>query len=377
MKSSLGENIQDLLRPLKIGEIVEGKVVGSGRSSLYIDLGRYGTGIVLGKEFYYAREEIKNLKKGDTVFIKVIDLKNEDGYVEVSLRAAGREIAWGKLRKMKEGKTPLTVKVLGANKGGLLSEVEGIQAFLPTSQLSKEHYPLVENADPAQIVRELQKLIGQELEVHILDLDPGKEKLILSEKIKESERVQELLGAFQIGEVVNGEVTAITDFGAFVKFAAKDPHAAEVEGLIHISELDWDLVEKPQEILQVGQKVQAKIIKLEGDRALLSLKAMKPDPWEKIEGKYQVGESVRGQVLKFGPFGALVRIAPGIYGLCHISEFGTRRKMQESLELEKEYDFTILQFEPKEHKMVLAPAQKSYEKQVNALDIERILEEGA
>jgi len=378
MKSSLEENLQDLLKPIKIGEIVEGRVVGKGRSSLYIDLGSQGTGIVFGREFYDARDIIKNLKEGDKIFVKVLDLKNEDGYIEVSLLAAGKEIAWKKLKKMKEEKTQLTVKILGANKGGLLAEVEGIQAFLPASQLSQEHYPRVESADPSQIVRELQKLIGKELEVHILDIDPEEEKLILSEKIKEAERIQELLSAYKVGDIVEGEVTGITDFGAFVKFGTKESsgEGEELRGIIHISELDWDLVEKPEEILQVGQNVEAKIIKIEGDRVFLSIKAMKPDPWEKIEEKYKIGDVIRGMTVKFNPSGALVKIAPGLYGLCHISEFGTRKKMQESLQLGQEYDFTIVQLEPKEHKMALKLTQKPQEKSISEIDIDRLLEEG-
>lgn len=368
------------MRPLKVGEIVEGRVVGTGRSSLYLDLGIHGTGIILGREFYEARDAIKNLKEGDTVFVKVIDSKNDEGYVEVSLRAAGKEIAWEKLKKMREENTPLLVKILGANKGGLLAEIDGIQAFLPASQLNQEHYPHVENADPSKIVRELQKLIGQELEVHILDLDAKEGKLILSEKLKEAEKIKELLQTCKVGDIVEGEVTGLTDFGAFVKFSMPAPGEKQskeyVEGLLHISELDWGLVKHPSEILQVGQNIKVQIMKIEGNRVFLSLRAMKPDPWEGIDKKYKAGDIVQGTVAKFSPLGALVQVAPGVQGLCHIAEFGTRTKMRQSLEIGKEYDFVILQLEPKERKMTLKFAEKIQTATRDTLDedIEKALE---
>lgn len=340
-----------------------GTVVGQGRSALYIDLGPWGTGLVFGREFQSARDLIKRLKRGDHIFGKIIEVENDDGYIELSLQAAGKELAWEKLRNAKENKTPLKVKILGANKGGLLTEVSGMQAFLPASQLSAEHYPRVENADQSQILHELQKFIGQELEAHILDLDPREEKLILSEKIKEAEKIKELLSAYKVGDVVEGEVSGVVDFGAFIRFPAgqdaTDKKTECLEGLCHISELDWKMVEHPEEILKVGQKIKAKIIKIEGDRVFLSLKALKKDPWAEIETKYAKGTLVRGKVTKLNPFGAFIEIAPGIQGLCHISEFGTKEKMEESLLLNQEYGFEILQIDPRDHKMALKLSQSA------------------
>lgn len=358
-------NLYGGLKPPKVGDLVEGTIIGSGRSAIYIDLGPWGTGIVLGREFYTARDEIKNLKRGDKVFAKVIDLENEEGYVELSLQGANKEIAWENLRKTKENKEPIMVKILGANKGGLLAEVSGISAFLPVSQLSSEHYPKVENADPGQILRELQKFIGKELKVYILNLNPREEKLILSEKAVETEKIKKLLEGYKVGDVVEGEITGIVDFGTFIKFKPKtvatqtvdlkeeteDKEEQALEGLIHISELDWQPIAKVEDVINVGQKVQAKIIKIEEDRVFLSLKALKPDPWEKMEHKK--GDIVKGRVTKINLFGALVEIAPGIQGLCHVSEFGTRTKMEEALKIGQEYEFTILQLDSKEHKMIL------------------------
>ena len=346
MKEILEKN--NLLKPPQVGKIIEGKIIGRGRSAIYLDLGTFGTGIIYGKEFQEAKEEIKDLKIGDTVFAKIIDLENEDGYIELSLSQASDELTWEKLKQKKEASETLKVKISGANKGGLLTEVSGIPAFLPVSQLLPEHYPRVEGAESSKILKELQKFVGKELEVKIFDLDPKENKLILSEKAKESEKIKEILKNYQVGDIVEGEITGITDFGVFIKFGKEG-----LEGLIHISELDWQLIEDPNEIVKVGQKVKAKIISISNDRVSLSLKALKKDPWEEIEKKYKKGNVVSGVVTKFNPYGAFVKLSPKIQGLCHISEFGTKTKMESTLKIGEKYNFQILSIDPKEHRMSL------------------------
>ena len=343
----------NLLKPPKVGEIVEGKVIGKGRSSIFLDLGTTGTGIIYGKEFQEAKEQLKNLKTGDSVLAKILNLENEEGYIELSISRASKELTWVKLQQKKEKGEQIKVKILGANKGGLITEVFGIPAFLPVSQLEDQHYPRVEGGDSLKILRELQKFIGKELEVKIFDLSPKEEKLILSEKAKATEKIKEILKNYKIGDVVEGEITGITDFGAFMRFGAEG-----LEGLIHISELDWKLVEDPAEIVKVGQKVKAKIIDISDDRVSLSLKALKKDPWLDIEKKYKKGDQVSGKVTKFNPFGAFVQITPKIQGLCHISEFGTRGKMEEILKIGSRYNFQILEIRPKDHRMSLKLVEK-------------------
>ncbi|PIQ05224.1 MAG: hypothetical protein COW72_02925 [Candidatus Nealsonbacteria bacterium CG18_big_fil_WC_8_21_14_2_50_37_10] len=230
--------------------------------------------------------------------------------------------------------------------------MSGIPAFLPVSQLESCHYPRVEGGDMAKILKELQKFVGKEMEVKIFDLSKKERKLILSEKIKEIERIKEVLKNYKVGEVVEGEITGITDFGAFVKFGEN------LEGLIHISELDWKIIEDPSEVVKVGEKVKAKIIEISGEKVSLSLKALKKDPWLTLEEKYKKGNIVSGKVTKFNPFGAFVRITPEIQGLCHISEFGTKIKMAERLKIDKNYDFQILEIQKEEHRMSLKLAKE-------------------
>lgn len=338
----------DLMRPARIGDLVDGAIVGFGQSAIYVDLGTKGTGIIFGREFYAARNTLRKLKIGDKIFAKIVDAENEEGYVELSLSEAGREIGWERLQRIKENNETIKIMILGANKGGLLTEIEGIQGFLPVSQLSQDHYPRVEKADKTQILQKLQQLVGQELMVKIFDVSPRDEKLIFSEKATETQKIKEILKNYKVGDTVEGEITGVVEFGSFIKISP------ELEGLIHISELDWSIVEDPSAIVKIGDKVKAKIIEITDDgRISLSLKALKKDPWDGIEEKYKKSDVIKGKVTKFNPFGAFVEVEPKIQGLCHISEFTTKAKMEEKLKINETYEFKILQIEPKEHRMTL------------------------
>lgn len=350
---------EDLLKPPKIGDIVEGKIIGFGRSTVFLDLGYLGTGIIYGREFQEGKEMLKKMKIGDKLLAKIIDLENEEGYLELSMAQAGKELTWQQLAQEREQGEILKVKISEANKGGLLTEISGISAFLPVSQLSLEHYPRVEGGDQEKILKELKKFIGQELEVKIFDISPKEGKLILSERAKETDKIKEILKNYKVGDVVEGEVTAVLDFGAFIRFSLPSltkvsvGESFTIEGLIHISELDWQLIEDPSKVVKVGEKVQAKIVKIADDKVFLSLKALKPNPWEIFVKEHKVEEIISGEVIKFNPFGAFVKINEKIQGLCHISEFGSLQKMEETLEIGKKYDFEILEIRPKEHRLIL------------------------
>ena len=362
-----------LIKPPKIGDTVEGKIIGIGRSSVFVDLGPQGTGIIFGKEYLEAKNKLENLKKQDKIFAKVIDLENENGYLELSVVKASKELIWEELRQKKEQSQTIKVKISGANKGGLLANVDEIPAFLPVSQLSSSHYPQLGAVEESslneneiketvqqKILKELQKFIGKDLEVKIYELLPREEKLILSEKAKELESIKEILKNYKEGDIVEGKVSKIVNFGAFVKFQipskilekTKDL-PQELEGLVYISELDWELVKDPNKILKEGEKVKVKIINIDQGRISLSLKALKPNPWDGIEKKYKKGDIVKGKVVKLDSFGALIRLPVKIQGLCHISEFGVKAKMEEKLKIGENYDFKILSLDPNEHKMLL------------------------
>ncbi|MBI2053179.1 MAG: S1 RNA-binding domain-containing protein [Candidatus Sungbacteria bacterium] len=332
---------------LKPGDIAEGVVIEKRRGMLFVDLGPKGTGIVYGREYKAAEDIIKTLKPGDPLAAKIVELDNEKGFVELSLKEAGEEKRWVVLKKLRDTGEAIDLPVLEANRGGLIIEHEGIKGFLPASQLSAKNYPRVEGGDKERILVELQKLVGQTIRLKVIDLDPAEQKLIFSEKGIASDESRAALAQYKTGDIIEGEVTGVVDFGAFVRFGDS------LEGLIHISEIDWTLIEDPRAVLKVGDRVSAKIIDIQGEKIALSLKALKEDPWIKIAEKYHRGDTVKAKVTRFTSFGAFAEIEPQIQGLVHISEFDTQQKLQETLKAGESYDLKILLLDPKEHRMSL------------------------
>lgn len=352
MKELMEKN--NLMAP-KAGEIAEGKIIGKGRSAVFLDLGAVGTGIIYGREFYDAKDKLKGLKIGDTISVKITESENEDGYIELSVSGASKELALEDLEQKRGKDETIAVKILGANKGGLVAEISGFPAFLPVSQLSNEHYPKVEGGEKTKILMELQKLVGKELEVKILDISQRSGQIILSERAKEINKKMEALKNYNTGDEVDGEIIGLTEFGAFMKFGE------DIEGLIHISELDWKMINDPAEVVKIGEKIKAKIIDISQGRVALSLKALKKDPWEGIEKIYKKGDVVSGKATKFNPFGVFIHLNSDIQGLCHISEFN-EQKMEALLKIGQVYQFQILLVDEKEHKMSLKLANPKDEK---------------
>src|SRR3989344_694115 len=287
-KEEVVKNQGDLSPLPQMGALVEGKVVAKDRSSVFVDLGPQGTGIIYGREFYEAKDTIKDLNIGDTVFAKVIELENEDGYKELSLRDATKDMNWQKLKDVKEKDEVIKVKITGVNKGGLLANVNGIQAFLPVSQLSPENYPRVEDADKQKILKELQKFIGKTLEVKILDLLAQESKLILSEKAKEEQSIKEIINNNQVflslkslkenpwekvekkfkkGDNLKGKVLSFSPFGAFVEVSDK------IRGLCHVSE--FSSKQEMEESLKVGESYKFEVLLIESKEHRMNLKLVR------------------------------------------------------------------------------------------------------
>lgn len=332
----------------EIGALVEGKVIAKEKMTLYVDVPPFGTGIIFGREYLNARDVIKKVNIGDTVTAKVVTLEGEDGYIELSLKEAKQALVWNEAEKAIKSKAVFDLMVKDANKGGLILEWQGIDGFIPASQLKADHYPRVTDGDKDKIADELRKLVGKMISVTIITADPRENKLIFSEKNQDNKIKKSLIEKYSLGDIVEGEVTGTVDFGIFIK--VEDG----LEGLVHISEIDWSLVENPRDIFKVGDKVKAKIIEVKDDKISLSLKALKPNPWSEAEKKYKRGDVVKGIVIKYNKHGALVSIEEGVAGLVHVSEFKTEEELRKTLELGKTYTFTINLFESKSQKMTLA-----------------------
>ncbi|MCK5285844.1 MAG: S1 RNA-binding domain-containing protein [Candidatus Pacebacteria bacterium] len=332
----------------KMGSMIEGSVISLEKNAVFINLPPFGTGVIFGKEYITVKDVLKNINIGDKIIAKIVDLEGDGGYIELSLKEARQAIVWGEAEEMMNSKTILELPIKEANKGGLIIEWQGIQGFLPASQLKSEHYPQVTDGNKDRILEELKKLVGQSLPVAIIGAIPKEGKLIFSEKnITQAEKT-EAVQKYAVGDVLEGEVTSAVDFGIFVKIED------DLEGLVHISEISWSLVKDPKTMFKPNDKIQVKIIEIDKGKISLSIKALTKNPWEKAKGTYKKGDDVSGVIIKFNKHGALASIEEGVAGLVHMSEFENETKLREALELGKSYNFKISIFEPEAQKMILS-----------------------
>jgi small subunit ribosomal protein S1 len=341
--------LADSPAPLQEGQIVEGVVSAIGRARVYIDIAPFGTGLIYGREYMNARDILRKVSVGDSIASKVVEPENEDGYIELSLKEARQALIWGEAEEAVKRGTVLSLEVKDANKGGLIIEWQGIQGFLPASQLSAENYPRVSDGNKDAILTALNELVGKHLSVAIITADQKEHKLIFSEKsLEEKEEKGEKLNKYEVGSVVSGEVTGAVDFGVFVKL---EPG---LEGLVHISEIDWGLVEDTKTLYKVGDNVDVKVIEVKDDKISLSIKQLKENPWVDASKKFSKGDVVDAVVIKYNKHGALASIQEGVAGLVHVSEFETEENLKSSLSLGSVYKFKITLFEPNEQKMTLS-----------------------
>lgn len=340
------------IRILKAGDMVEGTIISVTKNEVYLDLEGYGVGVVRGRELYDDQATLNSLKPGDKITASVVETENREGNVEMSLRQAGHERVWQTLRELMENKEPVSTKIVAANKGGLMVEINNVSGFLPVSQLSIEHYPRVEEGDKNRILNILNSYIGQNFTVQVITADSEEEKLIVSEKAVFAEELRDKLSELAIGDVVTGQITGIVDFGVFVKFG-------ELEGLVHISELAWQRIEDPKDLFKVGDTVKAKVIAIEKNRVSLSIKQLQEDPWQEAVKKYKLGDVVKGTVSKIMPFGVFVELDQDIQGLAHLVEL-SHEDVKDASQVVKEgeeREFKVISIEPAEHRLGLSIKQ--------------------
>jgi len=341
--------MNDMPIPPKVGDLVDGTVSAIGRARVYVDIYPFGSGLIYGREYMNARDILRKVRVGDAISAKVVDTHHEDSYIELSLKEARQALIWADAETAAKNQNILSLEVKEANKGGLIIEWQGIQGFLPASQLSAEHYPRVADGDKDKILSELNNLVGKHLSVIVITADQKEGKLIFSEKgPQEREVKEEKVSKYEIGDILSGEVTGAVDFGVFVKIEDG------LEGLVHISELDWGLVEDTRALYKVGDKVQVKVIEVKDDKISLSIKQLRDNPWNEAAKKYKKDDIVNGVVIKYNKHGALASIEEGVAGLVHISEFETEEGLKNILPLGGVQKFKITLFEPKEQRMTLS-----------------------
>lgn len=351
------QSFADLLKDFtgkmsKVGDIVKGKVISVEAGAVRLDIGGLTTGVIRGRELFTESREFANIKVGDEMEATVIEQENENGEMELSFRSAGNQRVWDRMiQLMKDGLT-ISSKVVQANKGGLLMQVDAIMGFMPVSQLNPDHYPRVPGGDKQRILDQLRVHIGKDFQVKVIDVNQKDEKLIVSEKAVWEDEQKAVLESYKIGDTIDGEISALTSFGAFVKFGEG------LEGLVHISEIVWQRIDHPKDILKVGDPVKAVIIDLNKSKIYLSIKRLVEDPWKSVKEKYKVGDTVSGEVHKIEPFGLMVKLDENIHGLAHISELSDEmiadvKVIKEKFTIGQTYPFDIVSIEPAEHRLGL------------------------
>ncbi|MFH1233273.1 MAG: S1 RNA-binding domain-containing protein [Patescibacteria group bacterium] len=336
----------------QIGDIIKGVVIAASKAEVRLDIDGIANGVVRGQELYFEAKEYANLKPGDEVEATVIEEENENNELELSFKHTGQQKAWNTLIDAFENKKIIKVKINDANKGGLIISFGQIPGFLPVSQLSPENYPRVNGGDKSKILDKLKSFVGSEIEGRVMALDEKEERLIISEKEAWQEKQKDIMSLYKVGSVVDGNITALTDFGVFLGFGKK------LEGLVHISELAWQRIDNPSDLFKVGDAIKAEIISIDGSKIFLSAKKLLKDPWQEVGKKYKVGELVIGEILKVNPFGLFVELDSDIHGLAHISQLGlaNNQKINDVYKAGDKKDFTIVSIEPKDHRLGLSVA---------------------
>lgn len=341
----------------ELGDTVTGTVVFASNREVRIDIGGFTVGVIRGRELFSESELYSGLEPGQPVEATVIDLENENGEMELSFKYAGEVKAWETVRQQLNDGTASTVKILDANKGGLLVKLDHLQGFLPVSQLAPEHYPRVSGGSKARILEKLKEYVGLKFKVKVLDANEHENKLIVSEKAVWEEEQKNIIAQYKVGDQVEGKVTAIADFGVFVKFPLEaEDEASYLEGLVHISEIAWQRIDHPGDYVKVEENVKAEIIGIEGSKIFLSMKKLVTNPWENVGEKYKVGDKVEGTILKVNPFGFFVELDRDIHGLAHISELDTKpvKDINAIGSAGEKMTFMVVSVEPQKHRLGLS-----------------------
>ena len=330
---------------LTTGEVVEGVVTAIKKNEVWIDLGARGVGVVLRREIGHGQK----LEAGQSVTVSVIDPEMDEGHALLSMKRAVKDRGWDELQRVVDDNEIVEVVPYDANRGGLLVELEGIRGFLPVSQLSAGHYPRVSGADKDEILQKLHALTNKPLRVRVLDVSRKDNKLIFSEKEAMKDDMQSKFSELKVGDSVDGVVTGVIDFGAFINVDG-------IEGLVHISEISWERVDNPRNYVKVGENIKAKIIAIDKDRLSLSIKQMSEDPWLEQVKAFKVGDEIEGKVTRITPFGAFVQISPSVEALVHVSEMSDDEAVdpEQLFKLNEKKQFKVLDIDTENRKIALS-----------------------
>jgi small subunit ribosomal protein S1 len=304
------------------GEIRTGVIASLSPTQILVSVGAKSEGVITGRELEsISSDDRAAFKVGQEILVYVLNAEDASGNVVLSFTRAQEQKGWGEVEKMLEENSSYEGKVDGFNKGGIIVPVHGLRGFIPASQLGISRRMAVTGDTPDQ---RYAKMIGEPITVRVIEVDRKRRRLILSERAASSETRQSIkervIESLKEGETYSGKVTSLADFGAFVNVNGAD-------GLVHLSEISWDRIQHPSEVLEVGQEVQVKVISIDREkkRIGLSIRALQNDPWQRKVEKFKVGQLVEGVITRLTKFGAFARLEGDLEGLIHISEISENR----------------------------------------------------
>ena len=340
-------------RSLRRGEVVEGEVMRNDQAGILLSIGHKSEGLVPPHEMRSLTPDVMDrYQPGTTVLAYVVEASNADGEAILSLDKARKESGWKVLEDAQEAGEPVKGTITGYNRGGVVVDVEGVQGFVPLSQLSNA--PAVQSEDQS----ELKGRIGEAATLKVLEVNRRRNRAVLSERalVREQREAQkdQLLATLNEGEIRKGKVTSVSNFGAFVDLGGAD-------GLIHISEMSWAPVESVEDVVKVGDEVEVYILRVdhESRRIALSLRRLQPTPWDEAADKYATGQLVEGTVTRLTDFGAFAKVDDAVEGLIHISELSDRhiQHPKEVVQIGDTLTLRIVSMDPARHRLGLSLKQ--------------------
>ncbi len=335
------------------GEIRTGVVASISPNQILVSVGTKSEGVISGRELEaIPSEELAALQVNQEIPVYVINPEDSNGNLVLSYTRAREEVSWQKIEEMLASKDSCHSKIVGYNKGGLIVPVEGLRGFVPASQISLSRRAGMSGETPEQ---RWSKMVGEEIDVCVIEVDRERRRLILSERAASTETRETLkervIEELKEGELRNGRVTSLAEFGAFVNINGAD-------GLVHLSEISWDRINHPSEVLKVGQDVKVKVISIDRDkkRIGLSIRQLQDDPWVDRTTRFQIGMLVEATITRLTKFGAFARLEKDLEGLIHISEISEKR-IDHPKEVLKEGDtvtLRIIKIDPANHRIGLS-----------------------
>ncbi len=332
----------------KVGEIISGTIEKIEKKNILVNVNNQFTGLVVSKELGNT-VDLDELAPGDKIEVMVLWDSIEKGLLILSLKRANQIKSLTNLGKYFENGDVITVRPTEANKWGLLVDIDGLKWFIPVSQLTPIHYPRVEWANADKILEHLNGLVWKDFKVKVINVDEAWKKIIFSEKAAIEDDRTKALENLKEGDIVEWVVSGILSYGLFVTFNG-------LEGLVHVSEIDWWHVNDPAKFAKVWQKVKVKVIGLDSDKISLSIKRLQENPWEVLAKKYKLNDIVTAPVSRISQFGAFLELEWGIQGLIHLSEIShwVVKDIRDHVKVGQEVQAKIINFDPKKKRIGLS-----------------------